>query len=138
MVVEDAPAQPKADRPSIDKPSTDKPLAEALAELEPTVKDWWEELRAYTLNLGGDVTEKPLEHYVAFRRFRNFASVIFGKRGLTVYLKLDRTTVPPQTGFVRDVRTIGHWGTGDLEVWISDKASLDRALPLVSRAYQGT
>jgi hypothetical protein len=32
------------------------------------------------------------------------------------FLKLDATTVAIEEGFTRDVRKIGHFGTGDLEV----------------------
>jgi len=42
-----------------------------------------------------------------------------------------------EEGFTRDVRKIGHFGTGDLEVTIMNDHDLDRARPLLERAYQG-
>ena len=36
-----------------------------------------------------------------------------------------------------DVRRIGHWGTGDLEISISDPPSLEQAKPLIAMAYEG-
>ena len=38
-------------------------------------------------------------------------------------------------GFARDVREIGHFGTGDLELRIGSLEDLDRAKPLIARSY---
>jgi predicted transport protein len=38
---------------------------------------------------------------------------------------------------LRDVRSIGHWGTGDLEVKIRTFADVELAVPLIQRAYEG-
>lgn len=40
-----------------------------------------------------------------------------------------------QPGFTRDVRKIGHFGTGDLEITIASEADFERAKPLLDRAY---
>ena len=37
----------------------------------------------------------------------------------------------------RDVRKIGHWGTGDVELTLKELADLDRAKPLIQEAYDG-
>jgi predicted transport protein len=34
------------------------------------------------------------------------------------------------------MREKGHWGTGDLEVWVTDKTSLKKTQPLIERAYE--
>jgi predicted transport protein len=123
--------------PKTGKQGGGKPVSQALAEMEQTFRDLWEELRAFILGLGGDVTEKQLKLYIAFRRIRNFATVCVPKGGLCLYLHLDPQTVQIEDGFTRDVRAIGHWGTGQLEVWIADKASLKKAEPLIVRSYEG-
>jgi predicted transport protein len=40
-------------------------------------------------------------------------------------------------GFTRDVRKIGHFGTGDLEVTIRSQVDFDRAKPLIEQSYEG-
>jgi predicted transport protein len=120
------------------KKYTDKPVSVAIAEMSDQVRDLYEGLRAFILALGDDVTEKQLKLYVAYRRIKNFASVVVQKSGLNLYLKIDPATVDLVEGFTRDVRTIGHWGTGDLEVVIRSKDDLKRAEPLVLRSYEGT
>lgn len=47
-------------------------------------------------------------------------------------------SVELEEGFTRDVREIGHFGTGDLEIRIRNDADLERALPLVLRSYEAS
>ena len=121
-----------------DKSSADKPVSQALAEMNDHSRDIYEALRSFILALGDDVTEKQLKLYVAFRRIRNFVTICVSKKGLCLYLKLDPSTVLIDHSFMRDVRKIGHWGTGDLEMWVTDKESLKTARPLILRSYEGT
>ena len=124
-------------KPKAAKQGGDKPVSQAFAEMDQPVRDLWEELRAFILALGGDVTEKQLKLYVAFRRIKNFATVCVQKKGLYLYLHLDPESVTIEEGWMRDVRKIGHWGTGELEVWITDKVSLKNAQALIVRSYEG-
>ncbi|MFF2819366.1 hypothetical protein ACFVT9_28065 [Kitasatospora cineracea] len=55
---------------------------------------------------------------------------------MLVYLPLDPDTVELEEGFTRDMRRIGHLGTGDLEVRIASPADLAKAVPLIERAVQ--
>jgi predicted transport protein len=100
------------------------------------VHDLWNTLRAFLLALGEDVQMKELEHYVAFRRMKNFACVRPHSKDLQVWVRLDPTSVALEEGFTRDVSNIGHSGTGDLEIRIRSAADLARAQPLLVRSYQ--
>ncbi|WP_372515564.1 hypothetical protein [Streptantibioticus ferralitis] len=53
-----------------------------------------------------------------------------------VYLKLDPDSVDLAEGFTRDMRCVGHHGTGDLQVRISSAADLEKATPLNQRALE--
>lgn len=110
----------------------------ALAAAAPEVRDLFESLRAYIAALGDDVQEKRQERHVAFRRISNFASVVVLKKKLLLFLHVDPETVALKEGFSRDMRGIGHWGTGDLRLTIKNKADLKLAEPLVFRSYEGT
>lgn len=115
----------------------DKPLAQVLEEMDEHVASLVEDLRGYIRGLGDDVTEKPLKLYFAYRRIKNFVSMVILKSGVTLYLKIDPDTVPIEEGFTRDVRSIGHWGTGGLEVFVKDAESLERAKLLILQSYEG-
>ncbi len=80
---------------------------------------------------------KELKCYIAFKRVKNFACVeVHPKaRMVTAYLKLDPETVSIEPGFTRDVRRIGHFGTGELEVSMKSLDDLARAKPLMRTAY---
>ncbi|MDF2569417.1 MAG: hypothetical protein K0R55_1021 [Sporomusa sp.] len=118
------------------KKGTDKTVAEWLADSDPEMLDLFEAVRSFLLALGDDVTEKQLKLYMAYRRIKNFASVILQRKNLYVYLKLNPDTVVLEPGFSRDVRSIGHWGTGDLELTIRNQADLRKAEALLARSYE--
>lgn len=119
-------------------PATYKTVTEYLEQSPPELKDWFGELDDYVRALGDDVTQKTLKYYIAYRRLRNFLclEVLPARRQLTLYLKVNPDTVDLIEGFTRDVRQIGHFGTGDLEVRVSGPDSLAQALPLVQRSYE--
>jgi predicted transport protein len=58
-------------------------------------------------------------------------------RTVTLFLKLDPTTVVIEKGFTRDVSNVGHFGTGDLQVTLKSMADFQKAQPLLVRAYEG-
>lgn len=53
-------------------------------------------------------------------------------------MPVDPTTIKLEPGFSRDVREIGHFGTGDLELTIRNMADLERAKPLVAASYEAS
>ncbi|MFD8607348.1 hypothetical protein [Streptomyces sp. NPDC059631] len=85
-----------------------------------------------------EVKVASLRHYVAYRRLVNVASVIFRPKheAILMYLRLDPGTVELEAGFTRDMRGIGHLGTGDLEVRVVSAADLEKAAPLIRRAFE--
>ena len=119
---------------------TSKTISETLLTLEGTLQDLYQALRAHMLALGDDVQEKTLKYYVAFKRLRNFACVEVhtSKAVVTVYLKVSPESVQLEEGFSRDVRRVGHYGTGDLELTIRNFEDLERAKPLLQASYEAS
>lgn len=91
----------------------------------------------YIISLGDDVQKKELKLYVAFKRLKNFATVVLQKNRLLLYLHLNPSQLGALPTIARDVSQSGHWGTGDLEVAITGAADLDLAKPLIRMAYEG-
>lgn len=125
----------KSSAPAGEKRAGDKSVTEAVAGLRGPLLDVFESLRAFVSALGDDVQEKRLNLYIAFKRLKNFACVEVRKDKLLLYLKLNPDAVGIQDGFSRDVRKIGHWGTGDLELTVRDESDLEKAKPLLLRSY---
>ncbi|OCC11556.1 DUF5655 domain-containing protein [Streptomyces sp. PTY087I2] len=90
------------------------------------------------LTAWGEVEVAPLRHYIAYRRLVNVASVLFRPKheAILVYFRLDPYSVELEEGFTRDMRGIGHLGTGDLEVRLASAADLEKAAPLIRRAFE--
>ena len=113
-------------------------VTDKMAKASPEVKDRYESLRAFVQALGDDVQIKTLKHYIAFKRIKNFASVEIHPqdRNIIVFVKADFNNVHLEPGFTRDVRNIGHFGTGDLEITIKSDDDLERAKPLIVKSYE--
>lgn len=116
-----------------------KGIAYRIAKLSPAAADLYEAVRAHLRALGDDVQVKELMHYIAFKRLRNFCCLeAFPSHGtLVLYLKLNPDSVALEPGFTRDMRAVGHYGTGDVEVILSSLDDLRKAEPLIQRAYEG-
>ncbi len=119
------------------QPNGDKTVSQWLSSMSPDILALFASLEGFVTSLGDDVNRKDLKLYVAFKRLRNFVCVGFKKDGLFLWLKLDPTAVTLEPGFSRNVRQIGHWGTGDVEVLIRNHADLDKAKSLIQKAYEG-
>ena len=115
-------------------------VLEMLSKASPELQALFETLRTYLLALGDDVQMKPLKFYVAFRRLKTFACVQVHPhtRAILVYLKVDPDTVTLEPHFTRDVRDIGHYGMGDLEITIRSDADVERAKELVQQSYMAS
>lgn len=129
------PTVPDADNPA---PGVTVTAESALLKGTPELIERYRMLAEYIQGLGDDVQVKTLKLYFAFKRLKNFVTVVPGsnKNELWLYLKLDPATVQPEDNFTRDVRAIGHWGTGDLELTIRTDADLEKAKPLLLRSYE--
>jgi predicted transport protein len=110
----------------------------ALAPYE--LRDLCDSLEAYLLALGDDVTKKTLKLYFAFRRIKNLACVEVHPqtKQLLVYVKVDPDKVTFESGFSRDVRGVGHFGTGDLELRLSSLDDLERAKLLLMASCEAS
>jgi predicted transport protein len=126
--------------PADKAPKVYKTVSEFLAQAKDDLRDRFEALKAFLLALGDDVQIKTLKFYFAFKRIKNFACVeIRPQTGtLLAYVKVNPETAPLAEGFLRDVRHIGHFGTGDLEITIDSDEALERAKPFLVQSYEAS
>lgn len=111
-----------------------------LAQASQELRDLHDAVQQFLIGLGDDVQVKELKNYTAFKRLKNFACVeIYPQaKTVTIYLKLDPTEIDIEGGFSRDVRNIGHFGTGDLELSLKTMVDFEKAQALLRRAYEGS
>ena len=130
-------AVPGRESPSNSKGISQVSIEKKISEAPATVRGMFEGLEAHLKSLGDDVTVHRQKHYVAFKRSRNFASVqIYNqKRQVRVYLNIDPEEVDLSRTGLRDVRQVGHYGTGDLELTVRSKKELDSFTDLFRSSY---
>ena len=114
----------------------DRSFAEWLPLLPVHLSELKSSLEGYVLSLGDDVQRKELKLYVAFKRLKNFATVVPQKNRLLLYLHLHPGQLATVPANGRDVSQQGHWGTGDLELSLTTQADLDGAKPMILMSYE--
>ncbi|MFF0284353.1 DUF5655 domain-containing protein [Rhodococcus aetherivorans] len=115
-----------------------KTVSEYLDQSPDSLKNLHAGLDAFVVALGDDVTTRTLKLYFAYRRIKNFLCVEVHPQNheLLLFVKVDPDTVELEAGFSRDVRQIGHFGTGDLELRVRNAQTLQKAMPLIQRSYE--
>ena len=114
--------------------------SQALDKSDERLKALFQALHDHLSSLGDDVQLKALVYYFAFKRMKNFACVevkIQDPR-LIVYVKVDPDSIECEKGFTRDVRMIGHFGTGDLEITIRSQGDIEKASTILQKSYDNS
>ncbi|KQT07008.1 DUF5655 domain-containing protein [Rhizobium sp. Leaf386] len=110
-----------------------------LSQSSSELRDIYDAVQQFLLGLGDDVQVKELKLYTAFKRIKNFVCMeIYPQaRTVSIYLRLNPSSIVMEEGFTRDVRNIGHFGTGDLQISLKTMADFEKAQPLLVQAYEG-
>ena len=122
-------------KPSSKSGWKDKDFKQYFAEAGEKNQNIFYSIRDYVLSLGDDIAENQLKLYVAFKKAKNFVCVEVYQSQILCHLKLNPDTVDLVPGFIEDVRTKGHWGTGDLRLIIKNVEDFEKAQHLITRAY---
>jgi predicted transport protein len=111
---------------------------EYLARAEAQLKELFEACRDHIQGLGDDVQIKFLKWYIACKRLKNFATIQLqtGKNSLLMWLPLNPEELELEEGFSRDVRGVGHHGTGDVELAIRNLDDLEKAKLLIQKSFE--
>ena len=119
------------------KKTTDKTFAEQLAGTSSELREIYYEIRDYILSLGDDVSENQLKLYCAYKKIKNIVCVEVRQKSILLYMRLNPDTFPDEQskGILRDVRNVGHWGTGEAEVTIKNAKDFENVKYLVDMCY---
>lgn len=134
--------EPKKEVPKTSKNhQADKTQEERLAESPEELKNLFDHICDFASSLGDEVQRKELKFYTAFKRIKNFLSVVatptIKDPRLQIYLKLELADIDSKYApIARDVTNIGHWGTGNLELTVRNANDLDLAYELIKESYE--
>ncbi|WP_182878230.1 DUF5655 domain-containing protein [Microbispora sp. H10670] len=125
----------------IDVPSAVTSVVEEnLARARRPLAVLYDRLETQIQALGDDVVKKTRKLYIAFQRTQNFACIEVHPQAneLLIFVKVDPDSIQLEEGFSRDMRNIGHFGTGDLELRVRSQKDLERAFPLIQQSYEAS
>ncbi len=108
---------------------------EKLASASDHFKTLYDSICDYIESLGDDLIQNQLKFYLAYKKVQNLVCIEIFKNQIILHLKLDPNTVELEKGFTRNVKNIGHYGTGDLEITIRTDKDFQKSKALIDRAY---
>lgn len=107
-------------------------IEQHMEKLKGPMTELFNTIRDYITGLDDSVEETPKQDYIAYKTNQNFACLESRKSKLILYLKINPDEVTPLPKQARDVRTIGHFGTGDFELNISSPEDFEENKHLVN------
>lgn len=95
----------------------------------------YQQFRNAVLNLTDDIEIKPQKWYVAFKKNgRNMVSIEIQQRCLKLFINVKSGELDDPKHIARDVSHVGHYGTGDYELKVSDDRNLEYIMSLIKQA----
>lgn len=111
-------------------------LEEHFENLDLNLLELFNSIRDFIISLDSSIEETPKKNYVAYKTSQNFVCMQTYKKKITLYLKLNAEEITPMPKQGRDVKNIGHFGTGDFELTIKDLNDFNETKYLLNEAYK--
>jgi predicted transport protein len=111
-------------------------MDEHTEKLDDLMLELYNSVRDFIVAIDGSIEETPKKHYVAYKTSQNFVCLQAYKQKITMYLKLNPDDVKPIPKQGRDVRKIGHFGTGDFELTIKTLDDFEETKHLIIEAFK--
>ncbi len=131
-------AKPISDNNSNDtekKNYSQKNHIEKVESASENMKQLYQSVCEYIESLGDDIVSNQLKYYIAYKKVQNFVCIEIYNKQIVLFLKLNPTNYSLEEGFTRDMRSVGHYGTGDLQVLIKNTKDFEKAKTLILDAY---
>lgn len=100
------------------------------------IRDLLNVIRDHITSLDSSIEETPKKHYIAYKTSQNFVCLQTYRKKITLYLKLNPDNVRPIPEQGRDVRNIGHYGTGEFELTLKNFKDFEKTKYLINEAYK--
>ena len=117
------------------KRNTQKTHEEKLKSIPQDIKILYESICNYIESLGDDIVANQLKLYLAYKKVQNIICIEVYNKRVVLYLKLNPEEIDLEEGFSRNVKNVGHYGTGDLAITIKNANDFKKAKDLIVRAY---
>lgn len=107
-------------------------IEEHINKLNSDLTKLLNELREYIVDLDSSIEEIPKKHYIAYKTTQNFVCIETQRKKIVLYLKVNPDEIEKMPNQARDVRQIGHFGTGDLGLTIKSMMDFEETKELIS------
>ncbi|MHB0924451.1 MAG: DUF5655 domain-containing protein [Bellilinea sp.] len=94
--------------------------------------------RIFSIGEAEEITENPTKIYISYKHGRNFCEVEVFRSYLKIWLDFPFADIKDPLGLTRDMTNIGHHGTGDIEIKLSNPEELDAVEALIRQSYNST
>ncbi len=109
-------------------------IEEHIRKVNKELIDLLNEIREYIVNLDSSIEETPKKYYIAYKTTQNFVCIEAQKRKIVLFLKLNPDEIEKLPKQARDVRNIGHFGTGDFELTIKNYKDFEETKELINES----
>lgn len=113
-------------------------LEHHLGNKSALIAELFTEINGFGMALAADVTRRIRKQYIGyFRGKKSFFTVELQKQRVLIYLSLTADTAQPwNSDTMRDTKSIGHFGMGDIEYSVTSTDQLDEVKALIKVAYE--
>ncbi|CAM3711570.1 DUF5655 domain-containing protein [Erysipelothrix urinaevulpis] len=118
----------------VSKVSKQRTIEDRMQSLNEKLKPILVELRNYIISISEDVNEVVMKQYIAYKKVNNFVTLDLTNDKIQIYLKLNPDDVEIKEN-MRDMRGIGHFGTGDVEIIIRTVEDYKYSLEYIDLAF---
>ncbi len=109
---------------------------EHLKKVNKNIRELTYTLREYIMNLDESIEEVPKKFYIAYKLTQNFVCMEVKRKKIIIYLKMNPDDYEKLPSNARDVRNIGHYGTGDFELTIESLEDLEEAKQFIRESFE--
>ena len=104
------------------------------------IVDLFERLRESIFGLAeeGEITEKANKMYIGYKHGKNFCEIRLQNKLIQIWLDISPSDLVDPLKMVRDVSNIGHYGTGDSEIKLSEVNNIDQVMNLIEQSFRLT
>ena len=97
--------------------------------------DLLEALRAKIFSLSSSIEEYYYKMYIGYSEGKKFCEICVNSSQLKVWVGISVDEVYDPAMICRDVRAIGHYGTGNTEMTVKNFSDITQAFDIIKQAY---
>ena len=87
------------------------------------------------MNLSPAVKKEYKKLYVAYKLDTNFVDIVLQKQRLRIFINMKFNEIKDPNGICNDITDLGHWGNGDIELFMEHKDELEQIMEIVKQSF---